>query len=269
MAKYIAGFIGCGNMGGPMMAAVSKILDSKDIAVCGKNKERADAYAATLGVNSTSKEDIAANAKWIFLGVKPQILSEILAEIKPILNKREDEYIIVSMAAGKKITAVSDVIGTDNAIIRIMPNTPVTIGEGMISYCCNDKVTPENIADFMSVMQYTGKIVRLDESLMDAGCSVAGCGPAFVYMFIDALAKGGEACGLDREDALYLAAQTVYGSAGLLMSGKDDPQILRDRVCSPGGSTIEGVKSLQSDDFEQIVIKAVKESNRRNIELGK
>ena len=272
MKKYDIGFIGCGNMGGSLLKAVVKAVDAENIAVCSRSKATADAKAEEFGVVSTTIEDIAENCSWIFLAVKPQTYPEVCGQIKDILIKRydaKDRFVIVSMAAGIKTTKVTELLGRDYPVIRMMPNTPSAVGMGMITYCSNDEVSKDDIITFVTHIQAAGLADSLDEKLMDAGCALAGCGPAFVYMFIDALAKGGEDCGIDREKAIAYAVQTIKGSAALLENSKEEPDVLRDRVCSPGGSTIEGVKLLQNKAFEDIVRAAVEASYKRNIELGK
>ena len=150
-----------------------------------------------------------------------------------------------------------------------MPNTPVSVGEGMILYDICPVVTGEIENLFLDVLSCAGRLDKLPEELIDAGCALSGCGPAFVFMFIDALAKGAENCGLDRERAISYAVQTLIGSAKLLDSSDKTPTELRDAVCSPGGSTIEGVRTLIERDFDSIIQSAIKASFEKTKLLGK
>ena len=264
---YDFGFIGTGNMGGALATAVSKT--TKSVLLADHFAEKAAELAQKLGCDSGDNEQVAKECKFIFLGVKPQMMADMLGSVSEILKSRTDDFVLVTMAAGLTIETIRSMSGTDARVIRIMPNTPVMVEQGEILYCKSDNTTDEQLAEFLENMMLAGQLTAIDESLMDAGCSVSGCGPAFVYMFIKGLAQGGEDCGIDEKTSLALAAQTVLGSAKLLLESGTDPDILIKNVCSPGGSTIEGVKSLESDDLEGIVKKAVGASYKRNIELGK
>ena len=150
-----------------------------------------------------------------------------------------------------------------------MPNTPAAIGQGMILYTANDLVTEADEADFLNLMKEAGAFDRLPEQLIDAGSALSGCGPAFVYLFIEALADGGVKCGLPRDKALCYAAQTVSGAAQMVLTDGRHPGALKDAVCSPGGSTIEGVHALEDGAFRGAVMDAVAAAFKRTKELGK
>lgn len=260
--KY--GFIGCGNMGGALARALSK--STTDIMLADHSFEKADSLAKELGCKSSNNLEIAENCDRIFLAVKPQVLSSVLSEIKDILIGKET--LLISMAAGVQISQIESYI-SDKAIIRIMPNTPVSIGKGMILYCANKEVTKSNINSFVEDMRFAGTFDQIDEKLIDAGSAVSGCGPAFMYMFLEALADGGVACGLPRDKALSYAAQTMLGSAELLIQSGSHPGVLKDAVCSPGGSTISGVKALEDGGLRAAGINAVIRAFERTKELGK
>ncbi len=259
--KY--GFIGCGNMGGALARAVAKT--TKDILVSDFDTEKADSFANELGVKTGTNYVIAAECDRIFLGVKPQMMAEMIAEIKDILVDKKP--ILISMAAGLSTDKIKELAG-DMPTIRIMPNTPVSVGKGVVLYCANG-VEQSIIDDFVSDMQYCGKLYPIDESLMDAGCSVSGCGPAFMYTFASAIAKGGEECGLSKAQAIEFAAATMAGAAEMLLISGKTPDQLTQAVCSKGGSTIEGVTVLKNSEFENIVIDCIKAAYKRNKELGK
>ena len=196
------------------------------------------------------------------------MMAEMLGEIRSILIGRPD-VVLVSMAAGLSIASIRRMAGGDCKVIRIMPNMPASVGEGEILYTTSENVTKVDLGQFLNLMKHAGQLTGIPEALMDAGCAVSGCGPAFAYMFIRGLARGGVEAGLDEETALALALQTVKGAAKLLESSNQSIDKMIRNVCSPGGSTIEGVKKLEAAQLEQAVTEAVAAAYHRNIELGK
>ena len=263
---YTFGFIGTGNMGGALAKAAAK--STGNILLADHFPEKAEALAQQVGCDCAGNIAVVNNCRYVFLGVKPQMMSDMLDSVRDALKCRDD-IILVTMAAGLSIDTIRTLAGGDYKTIRIMPNTPVEVGEGEILYSPAENVTEAELNEFLMLMQHAGKLTAVPESLMDAGCSLSGCGPAFVFKFIRALAQGGVNAGIDEKTALELAAQTVIGAAKLLAASPLDPQTLIQNVCSPGGSTIEGVKSLDSNSFEQIVADAVAASYKRNLALGK
>ena len=260
------GFIGAGNMGGALCIAASQTDCS--LYVSDPDTVKAQMLCKKTGATLADNDAICEVCDLIFLGVKPQVLASVAAELAPALQSRNTPYCLVSMAAGVTLYRLSELF-SKAAVIRIMPNTPVAVGQGMILYCYNEKATDEQVDTFLYAMQHAGKVDLLDEALFDAATSVSGCGPAFAYMFADALAKGGEACGLPYEKAAAYAAQMMLGASLMLQTDGRTPEELRRAVCSPGGSTIEGVKVLQENDLEQTVTDAVQASFERNKQLGK
>ncbi len=260
------GFIGAGNMGGALARAAVKTLGSA-VAISDKAEDKAAALAAELGCKTAPVAQVAASCEYIFLGVKPQVMSSLFEEIAPILAKRTDRFVLVSMAAGLTIDTIRKMAGKDYPMIRIMPNTPASVGEGMILYAPAD-VTADEVDAFLAGMAKAGKFCPLAEHLIDAGSAVSGCGPAYVCLFIEALADGGVACGLTRQQAMELAAQTLIGTAKLVLESGQHPGALKDAVCSPGGSTIAGVAALENGGFRGTVMEAVAEAYRRTKELG-
>lgn len=260
------GFIGAGNMGGALALAASKTDCS--LYVSDPDTIKAKALCKNTGATLADNDTVCAICDLIYLGIKPQMLGAVAEQLRPALLSRETPYCLVSMAAGVTLERLAELFpGT--AIIRIMPNTPVAVGEGMILYCYNQIASKDQVGTFLYAMAHAGKVDLLDESLFDAATSVSGCGPAFAYMFADALAKGGEECGLPYEKAAEYAAQMMLGAARMLQNDSRTPEQLRIAVCSPGGSTIEGVKVMQQNEMEQTVQNAVKASYQRNMELGK
>ena len=262
------GFIGCGNMGGALVKAASKSVDAGDIYVYDRFSEKADALQNSLGVISSGEEKIISDAKYIFLGVKPQVLEEAIGEIKDKLKGRKERFVIVSMAAGVKISTIISFFGFELPVIRIMPNTPVSVGEGMILYTANNLVSDKEKEEFMKILSSAGKLDYLPENLIDAGCALSGCGPAFVDLFAEALSDAGVKCGLPRDKALLYAAQTVLGASKLMIETKTHPAVLKDAVCSPGGSTIAGVHSLEMNGFRGDVMDAVYAAFEKTKKLG-
>lgn len=256
-------------MGFALASAVAKAEKSERIVLSCKNKEHAREKASLLGCASGDAAFCAAESRFIFLGVKPQMLSGVCGEIAQVLAKRTDEYILVSMLAGVSIPTLEECFGSETKIIRIMPNTPVSVGRGMILYCTNDRVTAEETAEFLGMLRHAGETDELPEQLFDAGSALSGCGPAFCYQFADALASGAVKCGLPREKALRYALVTLCGAAKLALVSGQHPARLKDDVCSPGGSTIEGVAALEKGGFGGLVMEAVEASYRRTGELGR
>ena len=184
-----------------------------------------------------------------------------------MLQKRQNRFVLVTMAASLTIAQIQAMAGGSYPVIRIMPNTPASIGEGMILYTCGEGVTSQEQEAFLSAMSGAGRLTALPENLIDAGSAVSGCGPAFVDLFIEALADGGVACGLPRPAAMELAAQMVAGSARLVLESGRHPGELKDAVCSPGGTTITGCQVLEEMGFRAAAINAVQAATNKSREL--
>lgn len=266
---YECGFIGCGNMGGALAQAARQNLGGEEILLANRTREKADMLANKLGCSVGSNADVAENCRFIFLGVKPQMMEQMLHGIAPVLKERKDRFILVSMAAGLTINRIRQMAGSDYPVIRIMPNTPSSIGQGMIQYALSNNTLEEESERFIKLMSGAGLLDELPENLIDAGSAVSGCGPAFTDLFIEALADGGVQVGLPRKKALLYAAQMVKGSADLILQSGKHPAQLKDEVCSPGGSTIAGVHALEKGAFRSAVMDAVTTAFEKNRDLGK
>ena len=260
------GFIGCGNMGAALARACAR--ETRNILLADHHMERTAALAGELDVGVAGNETVARSCELIFLGMKPQAMPEALKELSPVLARRRDRFLVVSMAAGVTMARVRELLGLDCPVIRIMPNTPVSIGEGMLLWC-SDGLSEEEKLSFRHLMRGAGAMEALDEGLMDAGSAVSGCGPAFACAFIEALADGGVACGLPRDKALRCAAQMLAGAARLVLESGKHPGVLKDEVCSPGGSTIQGVLALEEGGFRGVVMDAVIAAYEKTMSLGK
>ena len=270
MSTYV-GFIGCGNMGGALAkaAAKSELLKPEHICIADRMTAQAEKMAAELGGAIVgSNKDVAKHCDYIFLAVKPQMMQGVLEEIAPVLKERTDRFVLVTIAAGLTMESIQKMAGGNYPIIRLMPNMPAAVGQGMILYC-SAKTHLDEMVTFLHMMKEAGRFDELPENLIDAGSAVSGCGPAFVYMFIEALADGGVACGLPRAKALEYAAQMVLGTAKMLMESGSHPGALKDAVCSPGGSTIQGVRTLEESGFRGTVMDAVIAAFERTKEMGK
>lgn len=263
------GFIGTGNMGGALARAVCKRVPSDEVFLANRTMEKAQALAAELECRVADNEAIARSADFIFLGVKPQMMADMLADIAPVLEQRETRFVLVSMAAGLSLEDIARMAGGDYAVIRIMPNTPSAIGEGMILYTCGKGVTKTEEKEFLDSMAGAGRFAAIPESQMDVGSAVSGCGPAFVDLFIEALADGGVQIGLPRDKAQAWAAQMVAGAAGMVLQTGKHPGQLKDAVCSPGGTTIAGVAKLEQGAFRSLAAQAVVTAYEKNSRIGK
>lgn len=267
MEKIKIGFIGCGNMGGALAKAVAK-SQNYEIFLADSFSPKMEELSEQIGGKKSDVCEIVNTCKYIFLGVKPQGMAQLLESIADILKSRQDRFILVTMAAGIKIEKINTMLGTKLPTIRIMPNTPVSVGEGMILYSKCKAITDCEEKEFCEILEFAGKLDKLPEDLIDAGCAISGCGPAFVYTFLESLQKAGVNCGLSEEKALLYAAQTLKGASELLLQSNESPNDLRVKVCSPKGSTIEGVEVLLNSDFEKIIDKTVNASFKRTVELG-
>ena len=267
MKDYTFGFIGCGNMGGALAQAVAKSVGGEKLLLCDADASKAEALAKACGATVTTLETLAATCDYIFLGVKPQGFEGLFSELRPLLQAGKKDFTLVSMAAGLSINAVEKMAGCDCAVIRIMPNTPVSVGKGMILYAANGKTTQTAENAFCAAMAQAGRLDAIPEDKIDAASALSGCGPAFVYLFAEALADGGVECGLPREKAMAYAAQTLLGAATLLLESGKHPGELKDAVCSPGGTTIAGVHALESGAFRASAMGAVTAAYEKTLQL--
>ncbi len=270
MSTYI-GFIGCGNMGSALANAAVKsdMITPGQICLANRTTLKAEKLADALGgaIVATNKE-VAKHCQYIFLAVKPQFMREMLAEIAPVLKARDDRFVLVTVAAGLTMSTIQEMAGGNYPVIRLMPNTPAAIGKGMILYC-STKTHLDEMVTFLHMLKEAGRFDELPENLIDAGSSVSGCGPAFAYMFMEALADGGVACGLPRAKAMEYAAQMLAGSAEMVLKSGEHPGALKDAVCSPAGSTIQGVRALEAGGFRGTIFEAVVAAYDKTKELGK
>ncbi len=266
MAKL--GFIGTGNMGSALARAAAEGGEN-ELFLANRHEEKAIRLSAELGGRVCSNEE-AANCDYIILGVKPGDMGELIRSLRDVLEqrkRRKENFVLVSMAAGTSIKQVQNWAGDIYPVIRIMPNTPVAIGEGTILYTCSKTVTEKQQMNFLDAFSHSGLFVPLSESLIDAGSAVSGCGPAFVCLFLEAMADGAVACGLSRDTAMRLCAQTMAGTAKYLLETGKHPGEIKDSVCSPGGTTIQGVRRLEEGSVRADIMDAVIAAYEKNSNL--
>ena len=262
----VIGFIGTGNMGGALARAAAK-QEANRVLLTNRTQAKAEALAAEIGAEAGDPASVIAAADYLFLGVKPQMLPGLAETIAPLLKARKSRFVLVTMAAGTAIEKLLGLLGGEWPVIRIMPNTPASIGQGMILYTCGAGVTAEEEQCFLAAMAHAGRFLKLEERLIDAGSAVSGSGPAFADLMIEALADGGVACGLPRKQAVEMAAQMLLGSAALVLESGKHPGELKDAVCSPGGTTIQGVRVLEERGFRAALIDAVIATYEKNLKL--
>ena len=258
--------IGTGAMGGAIMRAVCKKYDVKEIRVTDKNTEMGKAFAAETGATfCASNKEVLKGAKYVFLAVKPQFLGDVFAEIKDYI---ENDTVVISMAAGVKIEKLES-FAPKARFVRMMPNVCAQIGQAMTAVTKSEKVTDEEFNTAKEILSAAGVVEAVPEKLMDCVTAVSGSGPAFVFMFIEALADAAVRCGMPRAQAYIYASQTVKGSAELVLETGKHPAVLKDSVCSPAGTTIAGVAALEANGFRNAVIEAVTAANDKSVALGK
>lgn len=257
--------IGTGAMGGAIMRAVCNKFDPNNITVSNRTLEKGKSFANDTGCRfADNNKDCIKDAKYIFIAVKPAFLSDLFAEIK---NDIPSDAVVISMAAGVKIEKLESFAKA--RYVRIMPNVPAQIAKGMTALSCNDNINSEELSDITEILETAGKVEQVPEKLMDCVTGVSGSGPAFVFIFIEAMADAAVRCGMPRKQAYTYAAQTVMGSAALVLETGKHPGELKDSVTSPAGTTIEGVAALESNGMRNAVIEAVTASYNKSVSLGK
>ncbi|MDR2903490.1 MAG: pyrroline-5-carboxylate reductase, partial [Clostridiales bacterium] len=233
------GFIGAGNMASAIIKGVlrKQKAAARDIFIYDLNivrqAEMVDSYGLSAG---KSAQMIAETCDFVFLAVKPNGIAAVISEIKETVAEKRP--VIISIAAGKTLTFIENAFGFQPAVIRVMPNVNALVGESMSALCKNDAVTDADFEEALALFNAIGKAVALDEAHFSNFSAIAGASPAFIYIFIDAIARAGVKAGLSKQQSLEIAAQAVLGSAKMVLESKEHPWQLADTVCSPGGTTI-------------------------------
>ena len=268
MEKTIS-FIGAGNMGGALVRGICGILSPKDVTVYAPTKKNTLPLSQETGcVVAETISDAISESEYIVLAMKPQMLPGTL---RNMLRDLCSDKIIISIAAGVQIGTIEGILaeaGLENPVVRIMPNTPSEIGKGMLLMAHNSSLEDSDAEAIETMLSSCGMVEITSEKFLDLGSTVMGCSPAFVYMFIEALADGGVKIGLPRAKAQLWAAQAVMGAASMTLESGKHPGELKDAVCSPGGTTIAGVAALENHGFRAAVIAAVEAACKRNEELS-
>lgn len=268
MKKKI-GFIGAGNMAKAMIGGIVKsgLVEGSSVYASDLNTVALESVKAEYGINVTKdSKEIVKNSDIVIVAVKPNIYDLVLEGVKELID---NDKIIVTIAAGKTISSIEQVIGDDKKIVRTMPNTPALVSEGMSAICKNKNITDEELNMVKNIFSSFGKAEVVSEYLIDAVIGASGSAPAYVFMFIEAMADAAVVAGMPRNQAYTFAAQAVMGSAKMVLETGKHPGELKDMVCSPGGTTIEAVKTLEAEGFRSAVIKAIGDCIEKSREMSK
>ncbi|MFW6381027.1 MAG: pyrroline-5-carboxylate reductase [Bacillota bacterium] len=258
--------IGLGKMGTTLLKGILSqgIYTPKDIIGCDLRVEASEANQDYEGIRTTAdNRDGVQEAETILLAVKPQVIDQVLAEVEELLQDK----LIISIAAGVTIEHIRELVDDSNRIVRVMPNTPALVREGVSAISPGPEAREFEVRQVKQMLAGVGEVVEVKESLMNAVTGVSGSGPAYGYIIIEALADGGVLAGLPRQQAQRLAAQTLLGAARMVLETDNHPGELKDMVTSPAGTTITGVQSLEKDGLRGILIEAVKKAADRAGEL--
>lgn len=261
------GFIGLGNMATAIIGGIlaKGMATAEDIIGFDKFEGARDVAKSKFGIGiADDNVQTAQMSDILFLAVKPQFFTDVLDELK---GKIDRETLVVSIAAGKTIDFLEKYISSKHKIIRCMPNTPALVGEGCTGVCCNEQVTDEEFERVLTLLNSFGKAYKITENMMDAVVAVSGSSPAYVFMFIEAMADGAVKAGMPRNQAYEFAAQAVLGSAKMVLETGKHPAELKDMVCSPAGTTIEAVKVLEEKGLRGAVMDAMEACIQRNRQL--
>ena len=264
------GFIGSGNMASAIIGGLlyREILPEENLFISDYSQEALDKLKGRFPGIQTSRDNTVFLEKLdvLFLAVKPHIYASVIDQIRGGLPEK---VIVITIAAGQTTKAVLDRFGRKIKLVRTMPNTPALVGEGMTAACPGDTLSEQEVSLVLKLLKSMGKVEILPESLFDSYTALCGSGPAYVFMFIEALADGAVREGIPRDKAYTMAAQTVLGSARMVLETGAHPGVLKDQVCSPGGTTIEAVGSLEKDGFRSSVMDAVRVCTEKSIRMSK
>lgn len=252
------GFIGCGNMATAMINGILKsgLYKQDDLIASAKSTATYNKIKNELHIRpAASNQEVAAFADIVFLAVKPQYYAQVIAQVKDMIK---DGQIFVSIAPGKSLHWLEDLFERPVKLMRAMPNTPAMAGEAMTAYCANEQLTSNEKEQIARILQCFGKAEEVEETMMNAVVSVSGSSPAYVFLFLEAMADAAVADGMPRAKAYTFAAQAVLGSAKMALETGMHPGVLKDMVCSPGGTTIEAVRVLEANGFRSSVIEAMR-----------
>jgi pyrroline-5-carboxylate reductase len=272
MANGLAGkkvaFLGAGKMGGIILQALLKngLLSPKATCATVAHEERAKALSDKLKVKvGTNNVEAAKGADVIVIGVKPQVVEDVVREISSHITPKQ---LIVSVAASVPTTMIENNLAPNVPVIRAMPNTPCIMGEGMTAICKGKHASAEDVAMTVDMFNVVGRTVVVDEKHMDAVTALSASGPAYIYIILESLAEAGVKVGLPRDIATLLAAQTTLGAAKVVLETGDHPALLKDAVTTPAGCTIDAIMELEEGKLRVTLIKAVVKAAQRAKELA-
>lgn len=255
MNKTIIGFIGAGNMASAIIGGIihAGLAEGRQIIAADPAKEKLQTLQENYGIQTGDNQTAAAAADILFLAVKPNMFSRVVPEIR---KQVRPDAVVVSIAAGQTIDHIRQLFEKDMKIIRIMPNTPALVGEAMCAVCANDRVDQETLDQVMAICRGFGRAAMIPEAMFHAAVGVSGSSPAYAFLFIEALADAAVLKGMPRDLAYTFAAQSLLGSAKMVLETGRHPGELKDMVCSPGGTTIEAISILEQAGFRSAVINA-------------
>ncbi|MGA2618409.1 MAG: pyrroline-5-carboxylate reductase [Thermoguttaceae bacterium] len=268
MLKQRIGLIGAGQMATALGQGFVRagLVPGESVAASDPSAEARRRFAQLTGGRATADNlEIVEGSDVLFLAVKPQQMPGVLAQLKGRIAAGQ---LVVSVAAAVRLAALAQGLGPGVRLVRVMPNTPCLVGCGACGYSLGPSATPEDGRLVLQLLQSVGLAVEVEEQLLDAVTGLSGSGPAFVYVIVEALSDGGVRMGLPRRVATALAAQTVLGAAQMVAQSGEHPGVLKDRVASPGGTTIAGLKALEEGGLRATLMAAVEAAARRSIELG-
>ena len=263
--QYTIGCLGVGNMGYAIVSHLSKEIPSDRIFCFDIDKSRLEIIKdEKAGLVVKEVKELCDKSDFIIIAVKPNVVRQLISEIKTCVADK----VIVSVAAGIKINTISKLLKSTQKIVRIMPNTPALTGEGMIVISPDNNVDEKSLNIIKNILGILGKVLIMPEELMDAVTAISACGPAYFFTMLQAMADGGVKLGIPRDKALLLSAQTMYGSAKMVLETNEEPITLRGKVTSPGGSTIEAVHQLEKAGFSGIIMDAIEIAALKTKKLG-
>lgn len=268
MSKMI-GFIGGGNMASAMISGIlnANIIKPEEVMVSCKSQKSVERLREDFGIQATQdNSSVAKAADILFLAVKPNLFSVVIPEIRDCLKEGQ---VVISIAAGQSLSSIHHLFGSERKLVRAMPNTPALVGESMSALSFNALVSEEERQEVKKIFESFGQVEIVPETLMDAVVGVSGSSPAYVYLFIEAMADAAVADGMTRKQAYKFAAQSVLGAAKMVLDTGKHPGSLKDAVCSPGGTTIEAVAKLEETGFRQSVIAAQRACVEKSKEMSK
>lgn len=260
------GFIGAGNMGGAILKGALKkdFVKADEVMIYDVSDQLQTFWQTKYNVQSAKNNaDLVQNCEWIVLAIKPVFFPQVIAEIKPFIAGKK----VISIAAGWSIDMLKDALGNDFQLLRVMPNTPALVGAGVTALCEETTLDDESFVWAQKLFATLGVVQIIPERFIDAVISVSGSSPAYVFMFIEAMADGAVKLGMPRTMAIEAAAQAVMGSAKMVLETRQHPAILKDQVCSPGGTTIEAVQALEEGGMRAAIMRAMTVCAEKNRQM--